>query len=264
MYDFALAAVVALLAAIVVLLGFIYHRTRTLLHWTRAAHRRTAIADRKAAHRWQEEQTRPFLAHLLQIEPAALPPFGPWVAYADFLTLIAQHVLSAKPGTIVEFGSGASTIVLLRCLELNGSGTLVSFDHDADYAKITRQRAELLGYRPDIRVVGLRSIEGHAGLWYGAAELPAEIDCLIVDGPPRTIHPETRQGAASLFDRVSANGLIFLDDAGRPGEKAVVERLKQAHPEIAFRYVATAKGTAIGEKVGTAQLPLDEERSKDS
>ena len=248
MLTLALATALVLLAALCVLACLIYHRVRTLLHWTRAAHKWARIAEKKAADRWLEDQARPFLAHLLKLDIAALPPFGPWVARADFLTLIVQHILAARPRMIVEFGSGASTLVILRCLQLNGSGTLISFDDDAGYARITGQRAELLGFCPDIRVVGLGPAAGYAGSWYQADELPAEIDCLVVDGPPRTIHPETRDGAAMLFDRISPKGAVFLDDAGRPGEKAIVERWTRAHPEIAFRYVATAKGTAIGEK----------------
>lgn len=247
-FDLAAIVALALLAVLCVLATLIYHRVRTLLHWVRAGHQRARIADKKAADRWLEAQARPFLAHLLQLDPAALPPFGPWVARADFLTLIVQHLLIAKPRLVVEFGSGASTLVILRCLELNGSGTLISFDHDPVYARITRERAELLGFRPDIRIVALGPAEGHAGSWYRTGELPGEIDCLVVDGPPRTIHPETREGAASLFDRLGPDGAVFLDDAGRPGEKAIVERWARSFPDIAFRYVATVKGTAIGEK----------------
>jgi len=91
----------------------------------------------------------------------------------------------------------------------------------------------------------------------GDGELPAEIDCMVVDGPPRTIHPETREGAASLFDRLAPNGAVFLDDAGRAGEKTIVERWTRDHPEIAFRYVGTVKGTAIGEKQGKPADALD-------
>ncbi len=246
--DLAMIAGLLLLAALCVVAILTYHRVRTLLHWVRATHHRATIAEKKAADRWLEDQARPFLAHLLKIEPGALPPFGPWVARADFLTLIVQHILSARPRLVVEFGSGASTLVILRALELNGSGALVSFDHDAGYAEITGQRARLLGLEPDIRVVALGPADPHAGQWYRTGELAGEIDCLVVDGPPRTIHPETREGAAALFDRLGPNGIVFLDDAGRPGEKAIVERWARAHPEIAFRYVATVKGTAIGEK----------------
>lgn len=238
----------ALLLGAALLLGLIYHRVRELLYATQRAGRRVKVADANAATRWLEDEARAYLAHLLETEPAALPPSGPYVARADFLTLIAQHIRTAKPFTVVEFGAGASTLAILRCLRLNGRGKLITYDHDPLYAEITRQRAELAGFEPDIRVVPLVEVEGYAGRWYEIGDLPAEIDCIVVDGPPSTVHPETREGAASLFSSLSAGGAVFLDDTSRRGEIQVVGRWSQDHPELEFRMLGTTNGTAIGRK----------------
>src|SRR5690242_20570642 len=49
----------------------------------------------------------------------SLPPTRGWAASPDFLREIAVHVLHARPGVIVECGSGVSTVVLARCLQKN-------------------------------------------------------------------------------------------------------------------------------------------------
>jgi len=50
-------------------------------------------------------------------------PYTPfWSAAPDFLKLIADHCLEARPATIVECSSGLTTLVLARCCEVNGRG----------------------------------------------------------------------------------------------------------------------------------------------
>ena len=200
-------------------------------------------------HRIQE-QARLYLGTLLNLNPARLPPFGGWSASADILTLVAEHALQKKPQVVVEFGSGLSTLVIARCLQLNGTGRLVTYEHDKEFASATRQRVDALGLSVDIRVVELSAAEplGYAGLWYATGEVPDGIDLLIIDGPPSQIHPETRGAAAALFTSLSSRGTIILDDAARPGEKAIAERWRREFNNISFRYLGTEKGTLVGTK----------------
>ena len=216
---------------------------------TQSIHQLIKTGNKDANERWLAQQDREFLAEILQIRASQLPALGAWAASPDFLLLVAQHVLTNKPETIVEFGSGVSTLVILRCLEINSSGKLISFDHDAVYGRITEERARLMGFEPDIRTVPLEPQDGLAGKWYCTYGLPDSIDCIIVDGPPGAIHEETREGAGLLLPRLNMHGVIFLDDAGRRGERAVVQRWAYRHPDVKFEFVSTARGTAIGRKL---------------
>jgi predicted O-methyltransferase YrrM len=66
-------------------------------------------------------------------------PYTPqWSAAPDFLTLIVDHVLEHRPQTIVECGSGLTTLMLARCCALNGAGHVYSLENGADYAANTR------------------------------------------------------------------------------------------------------------------------------
>ena len=242
MTNFLLAT--GLVAALVVVLMMV--RLWRTLRWVHGAVA-TDLAPMLANARAQAE-ARAYLATLLQQPPETLPPMGGWAASADFLVILAETVLARRPETVVEFGSGVSTLVAARCLQLNGRGRLLTFDHDAAFAEVTRQRLQRLGLAGEVVAVPLgEPPSGYAGRWYDVADLPATIDLLVIDGPPKHNHPETRGGAAALFDRLRGPGaVVLLDDAARPGERAVAELWRERHPALAFAFIGTEKGTLIG------------------
>lgn len=50
--------------------------------------------------------------------PHPLSSTRDWAASPDALRVISEYALSTKPRTIVECGSGVSTVVLVRCAQL--------------------------------------------------------------------------------------------------------------------------------------------------
>lgn len=181
----------------------------------------------------------------------ALPNLGSWKADTGLLGLVVDHILENRPKLVVEFGTGASTLIIARALQLAGGGNLISFEQHADFVDLTRKWLADYGLEADLRAVPLRpSPDGWPGLWYDHGPLPANIDLMLIDGPPWTIHPFTRGAAATLFDRIAPGGTILLDDAARPGERVVARRWKKAWPNFAFRlWKGGTKGTLIGKRL---------------
>jgi predicted O-methyltransferase YrrM len=161
---------------------------------------------------------------------------------------VVEHILEHRPKLVVEFGTGASTLIIAKALERAGGGTLISFEQHADFVEATRNWLADHDLEADLRAVPLRpSPDGWPGLWYDHGPLPHGIDLMLVDGPPWTIHPFTRGAAATLFDHISAGGTILLDDAARPGERMVARRWKKQRPDFDFRlWKGGTKGTLIG------------------
>lgn len=193
------------------------------------------------------------LADLLRISTSELPPTGNCAGSPDFLLLLAREVLTERPVVIVEFGSGVSTFVLAKCLEMNGTGHLISFDHSPAFAELTRRQLERQRLSADIRVVPLRPSESadHPGFWYDANDLPNAIDLIVVDGPPASLHPETRGSAGpATFAKLRNGGTVLLDDAHRSGERKILSRWRSAYPDIEFSNVDTMKGTVVGRRIG--------------
>jgi len=188
----------------------------------------------------------------LGLPPEALPGLGSWRADAGFLRLLAAYVRARMPETVVEFGCGATTLVLARALQLAGRGTLISHDNDAAFAEATRAALAAAGLAADIRVAPLRAAPPPwRGAWYATGVLPKRIDLLVVDGPHWAVHPFARGAAESLFDRLPPGGVVMLDDGARPGERVVMARWRRRWPGMRFRLAHTGpKGTVIGERLG--------------
>ncbi len=192
------------------------------------------------------------LLERLDLPLDALPNLGAWKADMGLLKHIVDHVFTRRPRRVVEFGMGASTLILARALERVGGATLVSFDQHADFVESTGRWLADHGLMADLRAVPLRrSPDGWPGLWYDHGPLPGEIDLMVVDGPPWAIHPFTRGAAESLFARIAPGGTVLLDDGARPGERIVARRWRHRHPEFDFRLETNgSKGTLIGVKRG--------------
>lgn len=197
-----------------------------------------------------DQDSRAELLALTGISQARLPVLGGWVADARMLVLLAQLMLARRPQTIVEFGSGISTIIAAHCIRRNGHGRLITHDHDARFAAATAERLKEHGLEAEVRAAPLcphaAARNGWPGAWYDLVELPPTIDLLVVDGPPWFLHPLVRGNAASLFDRIPSGGMVLMDDARRPGERLIATRWRREHPDFDFNFVPTRKGVLLG------------------
>ncbi len=190
------------------------------------------------------------VASRLGLAPDALPHLGSWKADAGFLHRIIDAVETLRPATVVELGAGASSLVCAAALKANGGGRLISYDQHGDFVETTTRWLRDHDLHADIRHAPLgRQVPGWQGGWYHAENIPDQIDLIIIDGPPWTVHPLVRGAAESLFSRLAPGGIILLDDAARPGERIVARRWRLSWPGIRFsRLPGSSKGTLIGRK----------------
>jgi hypothetical protein len=180
-----------------------------------------------------------------------LPFVRHWSAGADFLTLLVDHVLGTQPATIVECGSGLSTLLLARCCALNGKGRVYSLEHLPEHAAAIR--AELarydLGAYATVLDAPLRPYRLGSGTypWYALAGLPGQgIDLLVVDGPPGRSAPLARYPALPLLHgRFAPACTVFLDDAARPDERAILMRWRTEFPDLELSEPYTERGCAV-------------------
>lgn len=151
-----------------------------------------------------------------------------WAADPILAHNAVRLIVETRPRLVVECGSGASTIVMARCLRLLG-GRIISLEHDPAYARRSRELVRLYGLDDVATVVTapIASIEvsGRATSWYGLAYEPflsQPIDALLVDGPPGALGPQARYPAVPLLKRCLAPGCwILMDDGDRPDERAI-------------------------------------------
>lgn len=169
-----------------------------------------------------------------------LPALGGWAATARTVLAIADEVQRAPgPVTILDCGSGASTVLDALLLKHRGAGGHVyALDADPAYAEQTRGHlaahgAEAFGSVVDAPLTDVSLPDGTAAPWYDLSGLPdiGEIDVLFVDGPVGTLVDHARYPAFPLLaDRLADGALVVLDDTDRPEEKAIVRRwLEEEH-----------------------------------
>jgi len=180
----------------------------------------------------------------------ALPNLGSWKADTWFLWRIVEAIERLRPREVVELGCGASTLVLAKALEANGDGHLTSYDQHADFVEATGRWLATHGLAATLRHAPIvEDPSGWSHSWYDLHAVPADIDLLVIDGPPWTLNPFVRGRAELLFERIRPGGMVLLDDAARPGERVVASRWKREWPNFRFSLLPGAKGTLVGERL---------------
>jgi hypothetical protein len=159
---------------------------------------------------------------------------GTWALGPRSIDAIVALVEAIRPNTVLEFGSGLSTIALAwavrQAIGAGGPGRVISIEQDDDQAGRTRARLEQAGLAAHgvvlVAPLAEQSIEGRLTTCYSLppgldgvlAGRPVEL--IVVDGPAGP--PGVRFGTLPLARPYTAPGTRFvLDDALRDGELAI-------------------------------------------
>lgn len=168
-----------------------------------------------------------------------LPPFSGYSIRPDFAERLAGEVLSRQSPTVVELGSGLSTVIMALCLEKTGGGRIVSFDHEEEYAASTRRMLQERGLeaRATVALAPLApwGEVGDGRQWYAIVDalLPQSIDVLVVDGPPGPLQPLARYPALpELYARLAPGAMVYLDDGRREDEQKIASRWQREYPDL--------------------------------
>lgn len=204
-------------------------------------------------------------SHLAQIEAfqalaayggrdELLPVLTGWTLAADNLVHVLQTVRERRPETIVELGSGASTMILAAELRKSGRGRIVSLEHELPFAEATRRRLAAAGLDRIATVVDAplepyNHPDGADTGWYAqsaVSSLPDSIDLLIVDGPPRRTGPWARYPALpELVAKLAPDAVVLLDDARRQEEEKILNRWKREYADFEGEVLRTSAGLAV-------------------
>ncbi|WP_426241020.1 class I SAM-dependent methyltransferase [Psychrobacter sp. TWP2-1-2] len=166
-----------------------------------------------------------------------IPPLRGWASSPDVLLRLHTHIVNTKPKVIVEFGSGASTLVIADALSQNGGGKLFSIEHSEHYGAQTISQLEQnsLNRWVDLRIGGLEPWDAEhinhndaskPSLWYPKSLLQniENINLIWVDGPPGNICAYSRYPALpALSSQLSDSVEVWMDDTVRQEERDICE-----------------------------------------
>lgn len=193
------------------------------------------------------------LYHVAPVHHGMPPSRGNWAAGPDLLLLLTSLVQNCQPDTIIDLGSGTSTVWLAHAVRtFNLSTRVLALDHDECFAEATREalRAQALEKIAEVRHAPLVELElgGEVWPWYDPKAL-ADIDrcdLLVVDGPPGGVRSHSRYPALPMLDkRLVPGARVVLDDYYRPDEREIVARWQAEIPGWELRDIPHEKGTAL-------------------
>lgn len=178
---------------------------------------------------------------LLQLVPKVpgappLPAVGGWALTAASLLQVWHLVEIHCPRTIVECGSGTSTLWLAYAARQVEGARVVALDHDEGYAAATRLLLAEHGLLDiaEVRHAPLREVQlGEETVSWYDTDLLADVqtvDLLLVDGPPKWTGRLARFPAVPLLrDRLAPGAVILADDATRPEEEQAIRRWRTSY-----------------------------------
>lgn len=182
----------------------------------------------------------------------AMPRPTWWTACPDFLLFLVTQIQDRRPRSILDIGSGATTVWMANALRhFAVDGHIVAIDHQKEFAEetaTTLQRQGLSSFA-DVRVAPLVDIGWTGGPWHWYDPMQLEdvenCDMVVIDGPPGNLNPLSRYPALPILSsKLSHDVRIFMDDADRPDEQAIVERWCREYPDWSTTHIDHERGTA--------------------
>jgi hypothetical protein len=201
--------------------------------------------------------SHPKLARLLADEE-----LGKWSMCPDTLNFLEQKIRDCRPCTILELGSGVSTICLAQYMhDTHGAASKIyvcSVEQDRKVIESVRDRLKTINLADNVQFfhapLGKQEIAGYRTTCY---DLPADLfttvndlrpDFIVIDGP--AAEEGARFGTLPLVrDIVAPRSQFFLDDAFRDGELEIARRWAELPDVQIDGILPTEKGLLVGRTV---------------
>ena len=140
--------------------------------------------------------------------------------------------------TLVEFGSGTSTVRFSRDLDID----ITSIEAEHQYYEQTQAQVAAHG-RPQRVTVHHRPIvwQRHGLSWFrsfAVGSFPSNVDAVLIDGPPITTRRGREACVYQVFERARVGCRFYLDDYCRSSEQTIVNNWRRAYPD-AIKLVTT-------------------------
>ena len=202
---------------------------------------------------------KPFDNYALQLLGGARTDALPWTSSAPrpgLLRCLLNDIRINRRDTIVEFGSGLSTLVIGGALDPQAQ-RLISFEHHEEWAKYVSEQLEAQGLAGHCKIIhaplALCEYSMDASAWYDIDIVhesleSLKVDVIVCDGPPAysadqemARYPAIPVLHAFLADRFS----VYLDDIDRTGERKIA-KLWADELQIPFSYQLLRGSFAVG------------------
>ncbi|WP_394222826.1 class I SAM-dependent methyltransferase [Alteromonas gracilis] len=185
-----------------------------------------------------------------------LPPLRGWATSPDVLLKLHSFITESKPSCVVEFGSGASTIVIADALKQNGSGKLYSFDDSDEFGGKTQCNLKEEGLESFVNLTIAPLVpwlgshltpEEETPYWYDAKVLDNldAVDFVWVDGPPgKTCKFSRFPAVPAVIDKLHSSSQVWMDDTIREEETQICEAWSEL-TKMSLEFFSLEKGVGV-------------------
>jgi predicted O-methyltransferase YrrM len=195
------------------------------------------------------------LTALAPLTQGAFVPLSVWSMEPQALLGIINTIYSNNLDTVVEFGTGLSTIVIGQAFKQRGRGRLISFEENCAWHDTILRQLELNGLHDHVTLVNA-PLQPYSNAeinvkWYdtsivkSALRLVSRIDLLLVDGPV-SISDWSRYPALPVLEPwLDDKSIVVLDDVNRAMETLVLARWQREYSLLIEFSSSTRKGQAL-------------------
>lgn len=155
--------------------------------------------------------------------------------YSSLVTLLNDIIVNNRR-VILEFGSGLSTILILKLFEKNKikGAKLISIENDEKWIDVLKSLIESNEFSEHIDIVHAPLLPNKqaikSNLWYDEKAINEsirglKIDTVIVDGPAawyQEVALSRYPALPFIYDFLNESFSVFLDDTNRKGEKEIL------------------------------------------
>lgn len=187
-------------------------------------------------------------------------PLSEWAVSPSTIVHVLNDIVVNDRKSIIEFGSGASTLYIAKLLKSNNiEANFFSVESNAEWASKIRKQLELLELTSYVTIITapIKSVDkslalGAQTLWYDVEILNLDLkmvpnfDLVLVDGPFGGLTSNARFSAVPyLREKLGNTYSIFLDDIDREDEKLILktwEGILQCSTKEIERYAVLTSG----------------------
>lgn len=180
-------------------------------------------------------------------QPARLEK-NSWSMDPDSIDWLSNFIEEKKPTSVVECGSGLSTLLFAR----RNLQNFLSIEHDKHWFGLTKSRLELeeLQAQVDLQLCPLIQFRLNDFLlnWYDIKQLnPFKADLILIDGPPGNNGILSRYPAPFLLQPYIQQGTwLVLDDGDRFQENEIIKLWLKEIPQLqCIERLSIGKGIAV-------------------
>lgn len=161
-----------------------------------------------------------------------LPSQSKWLIQPDLCVCLIKLIQRCNLSSLIEFGSGFSTLLLSRTLSRHApGGSLTSIENDPHFFDSTNLLVKENNLT-NVNLVYAPMVETEVGEWYS---IPVELkdlqfDLILIDGP----HNQRSNGLSFLQGVIHPNSIIIIDDFNSQ-ESTGLDAISGFSPEFELR-----------------------------